>query len=117
MLNYLGSLELCREGVTSIRSIYDQLLPDESSDLNIIEIEKANEEEVKSFVDTQRSRFHQMISSQRGLVRQAALEPTMWWFHNSFSLSRYETLVEQQVDIFRMLHNIDAIVSRTCAFF
>ncbi|CAM4863385.1 unnamed protein product [Rotaria socialis] len=110
--NIQGTLELCRQSVTSMQSIYDQFLPDDNSDIGIINVEKQNEQEVKSFIDTQRSRFHQLISSQRALVGHVALEPTLWWFHNTFSTARYETLVQQQVDMFRMLHNIDAILMR-----
>lgn len=69
------------------------------------------EEEIKSFADAQRSRFHQLISTQRVLVQHASLEPTLWWFKNSFSSVPYAKLVDQQTDLFRMLHNIDAIVS------
>jgi len=76
-----------------------------------VDIEKEKEQEIKSFVDAQRTHFHQMISGQRALVDHASLEPTMQWFQNSFSSIRYETLVTQQTDMFRMLHNVDAIVS------
>ncbi|CAF1610091.1 unnamed protein product [Rotaria magnacalcarata] len=110
--NIQGTLELCRQSVVSMHSIYGQFLPDDNSDISIINVEIQNEQEVKSFIDTQRSRFHQLISSQRTLVGHVALEPTLWWFHNTFSTARYETLVQQQVDMFRMLHNIDAILMR-----
>jgi hypothetical protein len=77
----------------------------------VVDIEESKEQEIKSFADGQRNRFHQLISAQRILVGHASLEPTMWWFKNEFSSVRYSTLVDQQIDIFRMLHNIDAIVS------
>jgi hypothetical protein len=35
----------------------------------------------------------------------------MWWFQNKFPSVRYDTLAEQQIDMFRMLHNLDVIVS------
>ncbi|CAF3358711.1 unnamed protein product [Rotaria sp. Silwood1] len=107
-----GTLQVCRESITSMHSIYDQLSPHENLNVDIIDVEKQNEQEIKSFIDAQRSRFHQLISSQRVLVGHASLEPAMWWFHNSFSSIRYDTLVEQQIDMFRMLHNIDAILMR-----
>ncbi|CAF3606759.1 unnamed protein product [Rotaria sordida] len=110
--NIQSTLQVCRESITSIHSIYDQLFPHENLEVDIIDVEKKNEQEIKSIIDTQRSRFHQLISSQRVLVGHASLEPTMWWFHNSFSSIRYDTLVEQQIDMFRMLHNIDTILTR-----
>ncbi|CAF2892029.1 unnamed protein product [Rotaria sp. Silwood2] len=107
-----STLQVCRDSVTSMHSIYDQMFPHENLDVDIIDVEKQNEQEIESFIDAQRSRFHQLISSQRVLVGHASLEPTMWWFQNRFSSSRYETLLEQQIDMFRMLHNIDAILMR-----
>ena len=68
-----------------MHSIYDQLFHREHLDVVTVDIEKENAEEIKSFVDAQRSRFHQLISSQRTLVGHASLEPTMWWFQNNFS--------------------------------
>jgi len=94
-----------------MHSIYDQLFHYKHLNVIAVDIEKEKEQEIKSFVDAQRTRFHQMISGQRALVDHASLEPTMWWFQNSFSSIRYETLVTQQTDMFRMLHNVDAIVS------
>ncbi len=91
--------------------IHDKLFHYEHLDVTVVDMEKENEQEMKSFLDAQRSHFHQLISGQRALVGHASLEPTMWWFQNNFSSIRYGTLVGQQVDIFRMLHNIDAIVS------
>ncbi|CAF1406378.1 unnamed protein product [Rotaria sordida] len=108
--NIQSTLQVCRESITSMHSIYDQLAPHENLDIEIIDVEKKNEQEIKSVIDAQRSRFQQLISSQRILVGHAALEPTMWWFHNNFSSIRYDTLVEQQVNMFRMLYNIDAIL-------
>lgn len=48
---------------------------------------------------------------QRLLVSYASLEPSYWWLKNDFSSSRYKILVEQQIDIYRMLHNINSSVS------
>jgi hypothetical protein len=107
----IGTLQVCRQSVGSMHSIYDQLFHQDQLDAVALDIEKQDDREIKSFIDAQRSRFHQLISSQRALVAQVSLEPTMWWFQNSFSSSRYDTLLQHQFDIFRMLHNIDAIVS------
>lgn len=96
-----------------MHSIYDQLFNYKHDNNSNIEIETNEEQEIKSFLDAQRTRFHQLISGQRVLVTQASYEPTMWWFPNTFSSVRYDTLVSQQLDIFRMLHNIDTIVSDT----
>jgi hypothetical protein len=99
-----------------MHSIYDQLFHYKHLEITTVDIEKEKvaeeeEEEIKSFVDAQRARFHQLISGQRALVGTVALEPTLWWFYNSFSSTRHETLVAQECDVFFMLHNIDAIVS------
>jgi hypothetical protein len=94
-----------------MHSIYDQLFHHVHLTTLTIDVVKPVNEKIKSFADAQRSRFHQLVSIQRALVQHASLEPTLWWFRNRFSSSRYVTLVEQQIDLFRMLHNIDAIVS------
>ena len=94
-----------------MHSIYDRLFHYSHSTTLTIDDEKSTENEVKSFADAQRSRFHQLISVQLTLVQHAALEPTLWWFRNRFSGSRYDTMVQKQIDLFRMLNNIDAIVS------
>lgn len=96
-----------------MHSIYDRLFHYQHLDMVAIDIQKEKEPEpdIKSFVDAQRARFHQLISGQRALIGAVSLEPTMWWFQNSFSSVRYETLLTQETDVFRMLHNIDAIVS------
>ena len=94
-----------------MHSIYDRLFDYKHGGTSSLEMEKSNEQEIKSFLDAQRTRFHQLISGQRILVEHASHEPTMWWSQNSFSVVRYQTLVSQQLDIFRMLHNVDAIVS------
>jgi hypothetical protein len=52
-----------------------------------------------------------MISIQRILVCSASIEPSCWWLNNGFSSSRYKTLVQQQIDIYQMLHNINTSVS------
>jgi hypothetical protein len=113
----LATLQVCRQSVDSMHSIYDQLFHYEHLDVVAVDIEKENEQEIKSFVDAQRARFHLLISGQRTLVGHASLEPTMWWFQNKFSSIRYETLLAQQTDMFRMLHNVDAIVSRIKFFY
>ncbi len=107
----LATLQLCRKSVDSIHLIYDKLFYYEHLHVTVVDVEKQVEQEIKSFIDGQRGRFHQLISGQRVLVKHTSLEPTLWWFKNSFSSIRYNTLLEQQNDMFRMLHNIDAIVS------
>jgi len=107
----LATLQVCRKSVDTMHSIYDELFHHKHLDTTTVDIEKDNEQKIKSFVDAPRFRFHQLISGQRALVGHASLEPTMWWFHNNFPTIRYETLLVQQTDMFRMLHNIDAIVS------
>lgn len=104
----IATLQVCSQSISSMHSIYDRLF--HYAHLTIA-VDKPVDEEIKSFVDAQRSRFHQLVSIQRALVVHASLEPTLWWFRNRFSSSRYDTLVGHQIDLFRMLHNIDAIVS------
>jgi hypothetical protein len=113
---FLATLEVCRQSVNSMHLVYDQLfhhkhVHDEAS----IDLEE-QEQEFKSFFNAQRKRFSQLISAQRTLVEQASLEPTLWWFNNAFSTSRYTILVRQQLGMFRMLHNIDSTVSEMNIF-
>ncbi|CAF1135581.1 unnamed protein product [Adineta ricciae] len=108
----LGTLQLCRQSINGMQAIYDQLFQNEQFDVTVVDMEKTADQEIKSFVDAQRSRFHQLISSQRMLLEFSALEPTLWWFQNAFPTVRYEMLASQQTDIFRMLHNVDAILMR-----
>lgn len=70
-----------------MHSIYDRLFHgehdnilymDSSESSNDKEVEPEDEdEEITSFADAQRSRFHQLISTQRTLVQHASLEPTL----------------------------------------
>jgi chemotaxis protein histidine kinase CheA len=92
--------------------IHDQIFHYRHLNTNIVDIEIKDTQEIRSSVDAQRSRFHQLISGQRALIGHASLEPTMWWFRNNFSVLRYESLAVQETDMFRMLHNVDAIVSQ-----
>jgi hypothetical protein len=93
-----------------MHEVFDQLFDHEHLEKDI-SIYFDNENEIKSFLDKQRSCFQQLISSQRILVSNASIEPAFFWFKNQFSSSRYNLIVQQQIDIFRMLHNIDAAVS------
>ena len=52
-----------------------------------------------------------MISAQRILLKHASREPSLWWFNYNFSESRYNILGRQQIDIFRILHSMNATVS------
>ena len=67
---------------------------------------------MKLDIDLQSRQFHELISSQRTLLDYAALEPSIWWFNYGFSANRYSILVQEQLDLFRMLHNTYATVSR-----
>ncbi|CAF4714647.1 unnamed protein product, partial [Rotaria sp. Silwood2] len=40
------------------------------------------------------------------------IEPCCWWLNKGFSTSRYKTLVQQQIDIYRMLHHINSSLIR-----
>ncbi|CAF4309461.1 unnamed protein product, partial [Adineta steineri] len=106
------TLQLCRGSINAMHAIYDKLFENEQLDVTIVDVEKQTEQGIKSFIDAQRSRFHQLISGQRALIGHTALEPTLWWSKNSFASDRYSMLAEQQIDMFRMLHNIDHILLR-----
>jgi hypothetical protein len=110
LLLYLESLKSCIESVNSMHKVYDELFHHEHLQKDI-SIYFDNKNQIKSFLDKQRSYFHQLISSQRILVSNASMEPAFCWFQNGFSSSRYNLIVQQQINIFRMLHNIDAAVS------
>jgi hypothetical protein len=102
----LESLQSCSESVNSMNEVYDELFRDDHIEKDIsINIDKI------SFLDKQRTHFNQLISSQRTLVSNASLEPSFFWFKNRFSSLRYNLIVQQQIDIFRMLNNIDVAVS------
>ncbi|CAF0844236.1 unnamed protein product [Adineta steineri] len=110
--NIETTLQLCRQCVNTMHAIYDKLFQNEQLDVTTVTIEKQTDQEITSFIDAQRSRFHQLISGQRSLIGNTSLEPSFWWFKNSFASDRYSMLAEQQTDMFRMLHNIDAILLR-----
>lgn len=92
-----------------MHSIYDQLFHHQHSRQSIVDLE-LQERKVESVIDAQRSHFHRLITVQRTLVEYASVEPTLWWVNNAFSTKRYNTLVQQEINTFRMLHNIDATV-------
>ncbi|UJR20442.1 hypothetical protein I4U23_023573 [Adineta vaga] len=102
--NIQGTLKTCRHATESIHFVYDQFFQHEHSRRLSISIDQ--EQEIKFHIDLQRRHFHQLISSQRTQVNYASLEPSIWWFNYGFSSSRYNLLVQQQLDIFRMLHNM-----------
>ena len=106
---YLDTLKTCRRATESIHSVYDKFFQHQHSRRFSITIDQ--QQEIKYGNNIQRSHFHQQISSQRTLVNSASLEPSIWWFNYGFSSSRYNILVQQQLDMFRMLHNMHATVS------
>jgi hypothetical protein len=91
-------------------SVYDQLFNHEhlEKDLSVC---FQNPAEIQSFLHKQRSHFNKLITSERLLVSNAQLEPSFCWFQNRFCSFHYNLIVEEQIDIFRMLHNIDTAVS------
>ncbi|CAF3244784.1 unnamed protein product [Rotaria sp. Silwood2] len=109
--NIQKSFESCKDSINSMHKVYDELFHHQHME-NEISIDFENKNQIKSFLDEQRSHFHQLISSQRMLVTTASMEPTFCWFKNPFSSSHYNLMAQQQMDIFRMLHNIDvALIS------
>jgi hypothetical protein len=105
----LATLKTCQQSILSMHSIYDQLFHHQHSRESLIHLE-FEEKTIKSFINAQRCHFHQLIAVQRTLVEHASLEPTLWWVNNAFSTKRYNELVQQQINTFRILHNIDSIV-------
>lgn len=94
-----------------MHTIYDKLFHHNHSRESLINIE-LEEQTVNSFIDFQRSQFHRLISVQLTLIEHASLEPALCWINNAFSTKRYSTLVQQQLDTFRMLYNIDTTVRK-----
>jgi hypothetical protein len=68
--------------------------------------------EINLTTDLQRNNFTHLISTQRTLLNSALQEPSVWWFNYAFSSERYNTLIKEQVDMFRMLHNMHTAVSK-----
>jgi hypothetical protein len=93
-------------------SIYNQLFCLEHTNETSIDVEQ-QEQKIQSFFNTQRNHFYQLITTQRSLIQHASAEPSLWWFNNNFSTDRYQSLVQQEIDIFLILHNIDTAVSNT----
>ena len=109
MKSFSETLKTCGHASESLHSIYDQFFNHQHSGRLLIE---DREQKVESDFYIQRSRFHQLISAQRILINHAVHEPSLWWFNHGFSSTRYRILVQQQLDVFRMLHNINATVSK-----
>jgi hypothetical protein len=106
---FSDTLQKCREATEWIHSVYDQLFQHQHSRRMTITIDQ--EKEMKLTTDLQRSDFTHLISTQRTLLNSASQEPSIWWFNYSFSSERYNALVQQQIDMFRMLHNMHTAVS------
>jgi hypothetical protein len=94
-----------------MHSIYDQLFHYEHFGQVSVDVKKQEEEEIESFFDTHQNNFQQLLSTERILLGHASLEPRFWCFNNNFSTTRYTSLVQQQIDIFQILHSIDRAVS------
>ncbi len=107
--NIQDTLKTCRHAAELIHSIYDQFFQHQHARRSSITLEQ--QQEIKFNIDIQRRHFHQLISSQRTLVNYASLEPSICWFNYGFSSSRYSLLVQQQLDMFRMLDSMYATVS------
>jgi hypothetical protein len=105
----IATLKTCQQSIVSMHSIYDQLFHHQHSRESLTHLE-LEEKTIKSFIGSQRIRFHRLIAVQRTLVDHASIEPTLWWVNNAFSTKRYNALVQQQMNTFRILHNIDATV-------
>jgi len=112
-VNIQNTLKTCRRAVVSIHSVYDEFFEHQphSDSFEVTE-------EVKYNVARHRKYFNQLINSQRKLVDCASLEPSFWWFNYGFSSSKYKALVQQELDVFRMMHNLHAAVGlHICQFF
>ncbi|CAF0844950.1 unnamed protein product [Adineta steineri] len=109
--NIQTTLKTCQQSIVSMHSIYDQLFHHDHSHESLIQLD-LEEQKNESFISTQRNSFYSLINVQRTLVEHASLEPTFWWMKNAFSTKRYNILVQKQVHIYNMLHNIDATLIR-----
>ncbi|CAF3254737.1 unnamed protein product [Rotaria sp. Silwood2] len=108
--NIKTTLELCRNNVESIVHIYNKVFHHEDNQENLIDFSTLDD--IKYYIDNQRRTFHKLISIQRTLVGYASIEPSCWWLNNGFSASRYKTLVQQQIDIYRLLYHISSSLIR-----
>ncbi|CAF3254720.1 unnamed protein product [Rotaria sp. Silwood2] len=108
--NIHTALELCRNNVESIVLIYNKVFHHEDNQENLIDFSTLDD--IKYYIDNQRRTFHKLINIQRTLVGYASIEPTCWWLNNGFSTSRYKTLVQHQIDIYRMLYHINSSLLR-----
>ncbi|CAF1021837.1 unnamed protein product [Rotaria sordida] len=113
--NIQTTLVICRQSILSIHSVYDKLFYHNNSQECCIHLE-LEEKQIESFINDERSHFHRLISLQRTLVEHASLEPTIWWINNGFSTKFYNILTQQQIDTYRMLHNIDEALIRINEF-
>lgn len=106
----LATLELCVKNIQSIVQNYNEVFHHHPSGPieNIVELSELND--IKYYIENERRLFHQIISVQQTLVDYASVEPSWCWLKNAFSNSRYTILVQQQIEIYRMLHNINTSV-------
>ncbi|CAF1538665.1 unnamed protein product [Didymodactylos carnosus] len=117
--NINKTLITCKDSIRTIHTVYDQLLLHTEShplNSNTFKINIAKESLIGAFLSQQFSKFQKLIGAQYTLITQASIEPTFWL--NKFSTTQYKALITQQIDIFRMLHNIDTSlirISETCS--
>ncbi|CAF4574337.1 unnamed protein product, partial [Didymodactylos carnosus] len=111
------ALITCKNSIKTVHIIYDQLLLLRTNNTTTtIQIDIDKQLKLGAFLASQHSIFQSLIDVQRILVGEASVEPTFWL--KSFSKSQYKTLIQQQIDVFRMLHNIDTslvCISGTCS--
>ena len=110
LLMFLAVLKICHKKVKRMHLIFDQLFHFEQSNEFSIDI-LVEKTITKPLFNTHRCRFQQMIHSQQNLIKDASLEPKFWCLTKIFSQTCYKKLLEQEIDMFTMLHNINATVS------
>ena len=103
------TLKVCRQAAKSIHDVYDRIFQHPYSSRLAIDIEQVKE--IKFLFGMEQTHFLDLISMQRTLVSCASREPCLWFFSYGFSSSRYRILVQHQLDMFRILHSMDATVS------
>jgi hypothetical protein len=107
---FLAILQICHKSVNTMHLVFDQLFHFQQSNEFAIDV-IVEREKVKSFFNSHRCHFQQLIHTQQTLIKDASLEPKFWCFTKIFSKTCYNKLVQQQIDMFTMLYNIDATVS------
>lgn len=105
----LATLKSCKNSVESIVYVYNKLFEHENPAENRMNL--SNIDDIRDTLEKERHSFYQKIIGQRTFLDSASVEPSFWWLNNGFSISRYKSLIHQQVGLHRRLDQIQTSVS------